>query len=518
MTSKVAPCVTVMFCAAGCSATTSQTGPQAGTFAEPPPVRDKRAETPTPSQHVERAAIARQARPSPVPEQPVSVTVPMDVLMMDAAAPVAPVAEGPDRVIPARPVYEPADASVSPVAPETDTVAPVTLDPPRYVSVGPEYFGADSDIAPYVISQSAQATAPRRMVVAQAPREGWRPQVSMRSAPTPLSRSRLPRARPPLQSPEPSKLPTPLGDGEQFAALPPRPAPSPSQAPTEPAPRRPVRLPVEPTAMSVLRDGSSGALLPGAATQLPDGEGTVSDRLLSSGRGLNAPPPLGDEAPVRQLYRLQIDAAPAPEREAQALDFAPAPFPRGTTETPRYALPLTDALTLPAMPDDAPPPQMPRVRLEAILPAPVELSAPKAANDPGEPSHCAVHRGTAHSGADPRMILVCEGTEVSRADLLRAVIEGESAFRELRPFDAPGISTERFGLDADRFAAIADKPRSAADLAFLRDLRDVRQELHLKGRDFHVYRIKGHRGTATVLVQTQITLEDTPRLPTAVNQ
>ncbi len=517
MTSKVAPCVTVMFCAAGCSTTAYHAGPQQGGLTISPPTRDKVAKAPSAAETIERAVATRKVRPSPVPERPVTVTVPLGVLMMDAAVPASPAADLRSDAVPLSIAAEERPSAVfAEPGPKAEFPAPATAKMRRYVTVGPEYFGTDSDIAPYVISRSSDTSrpAPNHRVTAVTSATPWQPTVSVTATPKTLARSSLPRSRPLPQSPTPSKLPKPLGDGERFAALPPRPAPSPSQAPSEPSPRRPMRLPVEPTAMGVLREGSLRKPLPHETTNLPESEAILGDGLLSTGRGLGSPPAIGDVAPVTQLYRLKFEEPPQPGRDAAALSL-------GTTAMPRGMAALSDAMNLPALPDDAPAPDFPRVRLDAILRAPVEIAVPKTvnpANDPAKRPLCAVHRGNGHEGGEVRMILVCEGTELSRADLLRAVIEGESALRDLRPFDAPALSTEKFGLDAGRFAAIADRPRNAADLVFLRDLRDVRREMRLKGRDFHLYRIKGHHGTATVLVETKVALDGALPLPAVVNQ
>jgi len=120
----------------------------------------------------------------------------------------------------------------------------------------------------------------------------------------------------------------------------------------------------------------------------------------------------------------------------------------------------------------------------------------KPANDIRPPSVCLVNRGS-----NDRMILICEGVDVSKSDIFRSVVEGESAFRGLRLFDETPAVIDSYGFNPERFNAMSQGPRSARDLAFLRALRESRQQIRVKGRLFDLYLMKGDKRLATVLIE-----------------
>ena len=127
---------------------------------------------------------------------------------------------------------------------------------------------------------------------------------------------------------------------------------------------------------------------------------------------------------------------------------------------------------------------------------PLQTIASQPANDTSAASGCLVNRGS-----NDRMILICEGVDISQAHVFRAVVEGESAFRGLRAFDAPDAVISTYGFNSERFAAMSQGPKSARDLAFLRALRKSGKQIRVKGRPFDMYLMKGDNSLATVLVE-----------------
>lgn len=148
----------------------------------------------------------------------------------------------------------------------------------------------------------------------------------------------------------------------------------------------------------------------------------------------------------------------------------------------RAAQPLPDTTRMAKAPD------------RAVVP-------PDAALSPGD---CFVSRGS-----NERMILVCEGKNISQSQVFRAVTEGESAFRGLRPFDSTERVIGTYGFNASRFHAMSRGPRSERDVTFLRALRRSRRSVQIKGRPFDMYLMKGDRSLATVLVEQAMAPERT---------
>ena len=194
-----------------------------------------------------------------------------------------------------------------------------------------------------------------------------------------------------------------------------------------------------------------------------------------------------------------VDAAPVAPPEPQHPSMAsPAP-PRAIAEPILTDEMLMDAsahaFTADALPRGVSGPLKPLPDSATVIsmPQPAEATGAETALSPAD---CFVNRGS-----NERMILVCQGNDVSPSQVFRAVTEGESAFRGLRDFDTADRVIGTYGFNTTRFRAISQGPSDATDLAFLRALRRSRRSVQVKGRPFDMYLMKGDRSVATVLIE-----------------
>ena len=557
MASKVTPCVTMMICVAGCSSTTTERLPYSRDL--PPPEFDWTEVTPErlkPDKLPERIEKLRAARKAQKAQQarraskPVTVDVPIAVLK-DVPPPKPPIrtqfetvpdsyfegiavaAKAPDE----KPFFTPLKTHVL-LPPETgrkptpvktaqeilkplierETPRAITIaEPiayPQYVSVGPEYFGLDSDIAPYVISRSETVPiAPRQAFAAaataapsvSAPVSSPTPQrVAERLVPVPRSRPYVGRRQPP---------PEPQPEQRIAAIIPPRPDPEPRREPSEPQPRLPARPPSERLSSPILRDDELDGFSVSASTPPPDDTARRSGWATAAEKALSEPRTLADASPDTPVYRVRVTPDVPQLAEVASLGSLPV-----TDEviSPEFSV-IRDSL-IAAVNDMPPLPREKPLRPKGIQVAgsstgvrtqPPQPVTTLPANDPKTSVSCLVNRGS-----NDRMILICEGVDVSQAQVFHAVIEGETAFRGLRRFDETEAIISAYGFNTERFVAMSQGPKSARDLAFLRALRNSGKQVQVKGRTFDLYLMKGDLNLATVLVE-QVAASD---VPAAVNQ
>ncbi len=501
MAGKAPPYVTMMLCVAGCSSTTSGTLPHSRAL--PPPnfdvngVATRSTQPVWDEQPIAQPATAAPKAPLPTPK-PVTAEAPPNTPKIQL--PKAPVLATQFKAVPdsylssgstqvqktaKRPFFTPlalpvplepakkemphvdAQAILEPLTvelPLNSVVLPEPIPYPQYVAVGPEYFGASSDIAPYVLDPRNRSPEQDKNFARQDP-VALRPQRSTAEANgVPERFSPLPRRRPSLPLPEDQ---TP---NVQIAAIvPPRPEPSPRRAPPDPMPRlKPLREPE-------IRSPNEPVDAPQYRVRL-NPEQTATDNIIAS---LNVEPP--------------ILTAPLPDLSIVV------PEDQTNDQTAEQAIEQADAGIVTPLPRRKPP-QRASVRFSGKTATDdangSQSIATQPANDSAAQVNCLVNQGS-----NDRMILICEGIDVSQAHVFRAVVEGESAFRGLRPFDTPEKIVSSYGFNAERFHAMSQGPRSARDLAFLRALRKSGKTVRAKGRDFEMYLMKGDHQLATVLVE-----------------
>ena len=520
MAGKAPPCVTMMLCVAGCS--TTSTGELPHSRVLPPPNFDVNGTPARSTQPVwDRKPVKRVASgpKAPLPtSKPVTIEVPMPVL--EKKQPSAPVLTTQFEVVPEaylttgsteapksaqQPFFTPLTSNSSvPSVPETQVVdanallgllitemppnavvIPEPIPYPEYVSVGPEYFGVDSDIAPYVIDPTGNTPQREKQYARRDPvalRPQW-PDAEIDAATGEYNP--LPRRRPS------NPLPDQPAPDIQFAAIvPPRPEPSPKRVPSDPTPRAPARTASERTSGSTQRsDPLDQADL---RTGLPRAKPVREAELPS---------------PDAPQYRVRLDPVETPAENITA-SLNPGP-PILTEPLPDLSIALEEEPVrgdlYPPLPRRKPP-QRASVRFSDktthITPASSQAIASQPANDTAAQVNCLVSRGS-----NDRMILICEGIDVSQAHVFRAVVEGESAFRGLRLFDPTDQIVKSYGFNAERFHAMSQGPQNARDLAFLRALRKSGKSVRIKGRDFEMYLMKGDNRLATVLVEQVATVQ-----------
>ncbi len=518
MSTKVTPCVTIMICVAGCSSTTSQGLPHNARFPPPPDFG--------------RPAPSVDQNPQAV-QQPLSVDVP--VAMLRDTPPAAPVMATrfesvPDAYLagasqaqkpePPKPFFTPlkppapaaapmpqqktAKAILKPLIAPASPQAVMIAEPiayANYIPVGPEYFGADSDIAPYIVSRASDETpAPDRYAPAEP--VALRPQILFAETANPIVVSGpfvpMPRTRPERRAPGPE----PMTAWEIAALVPPRPIPQPQQAPQQPAPRLPARTAPDRTAPPVQRKDVLDMIDEKRNQRVKAQPPRTSGWSTAVQKALAETVPRRREAGTQDVYRVRVSADdPAPTAVA-SLDIGSL---SGITQTPPdFSLVTSDDLATGSA--FAPQPrQKPQRRDQGVQVAATvagvttqRSNSPTAtpANDVRPATDCLVNRGS-----NGRMILICEGVDVSKSDVFRAVVEGESAFRGLRSFDQTHEVIDSYGFNPERFNAMSQGPRSARDLAFLRALRKSGKQIRIKGRTFDLYLMKGDKRLATVLIE-----------------
>ena len=531
MSNKVTPCVTIMICVAGCSSTTTYDLPHTSNFPAPEfdwsEISEDRLKPDKLPERIERLRAIRKAQKAGKP-----ITVEMPVKVLQEKPPASPVLatkfEGvPDtylRGIPAKPKAAPAKPFFTPLKAKAPTppapiktaqailkplteklppqavVVPEPIDYANYVSVGPEYFGLDSEIAAYVVSRSPNAPPQRQPNrVAEAEPIIIRPQILVAEANRPIVVSGpimpLPRLRPVRQTPDP----TPLPAWEVAAIVPSQPDPQPRRAPSEPAPRVPIRKTADRPAATSPRDELIEKIEGRRNLRVVTDPPKTSGWSTAVQKALAEPAPSRDEAPV---FRVRVSPSEPVKTNVVSLDDTFAPVI--TAFPPDLSVVTSDELA--ADGSIAPVPRTkPRREQQAIQVAStvagvttqrVKRTPSKAANDVQPASTCLVNRGS-----NDRMILICEGVDVSQAEVFRAVVEGESAFRGLRSFDQTPAVIASYGFNPERFNAMSQGPRSARDLAFLRALRNSGKQIRVKGRPFDLYLMKGDKRLATVLIE-----------------
>lgn len=519
MSNKVTPCVTIMICVAGCSSTATQDLHGQRSFPAPEfdlstPPETAVASAPAKQRAKTPQATSDKARKTP---KPITVDVPLAVLeeKPPASSSIATKFENvpdaylkgipaPAKAPPAKPFFTPLKAKaaeppapiktaeailqplIEPAPPET-VMLPEPIVYPTYVAVGPEYFGLDSEIAPYVISRAPLSPPlPKRRYVEAEP-VAIRPHVLVAQTDRPLVVAGpimpLPRIHPLRRAPEPNPIPA----WEVAALVPARPDPQPRRAPTEPAPRLPAR--------------TIGERL-SAPTSREDLLEQIERRRTA--RRLDEPErdSVEDSAPQQPLYRIRI-SEPEPAATAVASLDPISTVPYATTP-PDFSRVTSDELAesrrFMPLPREKPQPRQDGIQIAGtaagVTTKRVKSITTKPANDVRTPSPCLVNRGSSD-----RMILVCEGVDVSKSDIFRAVVEGESAFRGLRSFDETHAVIQDYGFNPERFNAMSQGPRSARDLAFLRALRKSGKQIRVKGRSFDLYLMKGDKRLATVLIE-----------------
>ena len=376
-----------------------------------------------------------------------------------------------DRPQPLRPVV-----TAKRVLPEGPTE--VRQAAPLYVSVGPEYFGPDSDIAPFVVSvaDDRPATLEQIRTASLAPMRAPKPR-----------RRVLPEAvAKPSAAPEPPRVQHRIASlgrsgGGMDAARP---------------PRLPEGLEVAPPRMPQP-----------ARIETPDAPQLVRQAMLD--RPLDRPVRTRSDAPAPPIETAPLPPLPArQDTAAEATSPAPLPQPeapaRRTATAPAWApRPTAKPAATAAAPARVPPP----VRREDPLlpPSSIAEAAPDRQRERQKAQAPADQPCLVGRGSNDRMILVCKGRDVSPAEVLRAVIEGESAFRGLRAFDPAERIVGEYGFNPRRYAAMSQGPQDATDIAFLRDLRAAGSSVRLKGRMFDLYLMKGDAALATVLVERSAT-------------
>lgn len=557
MASKVTPCVTMMICVAGCSSTTPEELPYSRSL--PPPEFDwtepsddlvepkKVAEQ---AEQLRAARTAQEARQARRASKPVTVDVPLAVLK-DVPPPRPPITTKfeavPDSYLQGIPVAaktpeaapfftplkssSPLPAVTAPlptpiksaqdilkplIEQETQTIISVAepIAYPQYVSVGPEYFGLDSDIAPYVISRAETLPVPRRRVFAAAAAtepNGLTETIAPRRERVADAQVPAPRSRPVIRR----RVPPPEPQPEQriAAIVAPRPDPAPRRVPTEPAPRVPARTPFERLTAPILRDDAMDELTALSAPEPLDDGVRRSGWSTAVEKALSEPLTLDNAVPVPPVYRIRLTPEAPQLKEVASLGDAAVV---DEVTSPEFAV-IRNSL-IAAVNDMPPLPREKPLRPKGIQVAGSSTgvtthSGPplttQPANDPKASVRCLVNRGS-----NERMILVCEGIDISQAQIFHAVIEGETAFRGLRRFDETETIISAYGFNTERFIAMSQGPRSARDLAFLRALRNSGKQVQVKGRTFDLYLMKGDLNLATVLVE-QVAASDAPA---AVNQ
>lgn len=524
LTRRVSPCLSAIICIAGCSTTGNRELPHAQNLPPPDFGPKKRG-----------AELRLTARPVPPPRpdaKPVVVDVPAEVLNtppqnrlftsfkpLDKETTAAAVSDLPLRTKPFFTVMESVEADIQPFVPAPrDPVAPPVIQPAlpqRYVSVGPEYFGLDSEIAPYVVSRAPIDPNPQKRYVEGKP-IGLRPEKIISESGRYSVTTEIVDSTPLPVAPE--TPPAPQHTTEIAALVPPRPDPQPRKTPTDPAPRSPSRNGPDRLASPPVRDEADVDVEPSEAPPSRPPVWEVADGLS---------PPVAD-GPVSSesdaLLRVRMSP---PERPAiEVASLAPPPMIEDSAFAPSDADPTVGTIDTAANVIEiasrlAPMPRQKPVRFNTGAPAPLpepdtqpfittELRPqPPLANDTRSASDCLVNRGS-----NDRMILVCEGVDVSQSDVFRAVVEGESAFRGLRGFDAPEKVIGDYGFNTDRFLAMSRGPKNARDLAFLRALRKSGKRLRVKGRNFDLYLMKGDFRLATVLVEQTAISENAPAAAT----
>ncbi len=531
MSNKVTPCVTVMICVAGCSSTTSQDLPHTRNFPAPQFDLSKPSSAPVETRRHERSLAELLETPNAnIANKPSTVELPVDVFK--DIPPPAPVFSAKFETVPdgflkgasgekkspeVKPFFTPlrpqapappkpaqtAEAILEPlikVNPPKTVMLPEPIAYAEYVSVGPEYFGLGSEIAPYVISRSPTAPPPKENYVITTP-VAILPKTFVAEADIPnvdeQPTSPLPRLRPSRQIPDPQPLP----DTEFAAVIPPRPLPDPRRAPAEPAPRIPIRIAAERPAVLQPREDTLEGIERKRETRVRNeppkssGWSSAAEKAL---RGLKAP---RDEQPDTRVYRVTI--APPVERETKISSLSPSielvdTAPPDLSKVTSDDLAANSAVTPP--PKKKPTPRPEGIQVAGSLSG-VKTRTPRTiqtppANDRATASNCFVNKGS-----NDRMILICEGVDVSKTEVFRAVVEGESAFRGLRTFDSTQDVVAIYGFNAERFNAMSQGPRSARDLAFLRALRKSGKKIRVKGRSFDLYLMKGDIRLATVLIE-----------------
>jgi len=306
----------------------------------------------------------------------------------------------------------------------------------------------------------------------------------------------MPRSRPSEQPPDPA----PSQNVEVAGILAPRPTPDPRRAPTEQAPRLPFRITTERLPALQPREDTLEDIdqkrqsLTKSEPPKPSGWSSAVQKELATPRTPE------DRPPELPLYKVIV--SPAENLDTELASLSPE-ISLADIAPPDLSLVTSDDLA--AGSAYAPPPRKKPTRTPEGLQVAGTASGvqtrslksieTRAANDSTAAS-CLVNKGS-----NDRMILVCEGVDVSKAQVFRAVVEGESAFRGLRAFDSTQDVLTIYGFNAERFNAMSQGPRSARDLAFLRALRKSGREIRVKGRPFDLYLMKGDNRLATVLIE-----------------
>lgn len=207
--------------------------------------------------------------------------------------------------------------------------------------------------------------------------------------------------------------------------------------------------------------------------------------------------PAADAAPeaLPEPPRITASALPAPKPLAGPVQIDTVPQ---ADDAPRFAM-------------EVPPVKIAQPSLPKLEPAVAATISTEITNTAAPPVEQPIDGCFVNRGSNERMILVCNGTDVSPTEVFRAVVEGESAFRGQRDFDSPDRVIGTYGFNTTRFRALSQGPRDANDIAFLRKLRDAGTSIKVKGRPFDLYLMKGDHSLATVLVE-RIT---EPELPEA---
>ncbi len=531
MSSKVTPCVTIMICVAGCSSTTSQDLPHTRSLPMPDfdVVETSNVEVDT-IDH-KKAPTTLLAKPNAnVANKPSTVDLPVGIfketppprptftakfetvpdsflkgaLRERKSLQVKPffTTLKPQAPTPPKPLQT-AEAILEPVIkvnPPQTIIVPEPIAYTEYVSVGPEYFGHDSEIAPYVISRAPNAPIPNKNYVVAKP-VAILPKTFASEANNHNKANKLPVPLPRLRPSQPGPDPQPVPETEFVGILPPRPTPDPRRTPPEPVPRIPIRVATDRLAVLPPRKDTLEEIERKRETRVKNkppkssGWSSAAEKAL---RGLKAP---RDEQPDPPVYRVTVAPPTRPDTKIASLspsiepvDIVPSNLSEVTSNDPVAGKVFTP------LPKKKPDPRPEGIQVAGSLSgvrtrSPRTLQTPPA-NDRAVSSNCLVNKGS-----NERMILVCEGVDVSKAEVLRAIVEGESAFRGLRKFDTMQDVIANYGFNAERFNAMSQGPRSARDLAFLRALRKSGKKIRVKGRSFDLYLMKGDIQLATVLIE-----------------
>ncbi len=486
MPNKVTPCVTMVICVAGCGTTTSTDFPYQHTL--PPPVfksagkTDSQSQTDIktdrPDQTIDTPAGTLEKTLPPVLKttfQKIPETVSLQKNTLKSTPPpkpfFTPLAQqskkndtepfrgqknAPDNTATAGAMLLPL---LKPM-PNNVVVIPEAVIYPRYIQVGPEYFGPDSEIAPYVISR--------------APDQPGRDNDTIETRPLAI-------------------LPKSFGEAEKHHRIAVESTmPLPQQRPAQRQPQRTAREKI------IAKIYPIPVTAPGRTPDAPQHLSPVQKTPIA---GINRPelPVTADKQPKLPLYRVKLNNPGLPKAQIAGLSRNIGPIDTLPTSISELEVSPSDIKTFPK------PRQKPHREdsgyqiagtASGVTTQPYRIPAAPPANDRETALTCLVNRGSGD-----RMILVCEGVEVSKSDVFRAVVEGESAFRGLRSFNTAQDVIKIYGFNNERFNAMSHGPQSARDIAFLRALRNSGRHIRVKGRQFDLYLMRGDLGLATVLIE-----------------